>query len=62
MHCGKGKLFNLALILFCLWGGGGGHSLGVIQNFLMPLAGWEENVFNKKNSPGTPVTLQKKGL
>ena len=52
MYCGKGKLCHLALTL--VYGG----QLGVIRNILMPWGGGrEENVFNKKNSPGSLVTL-----
>ena len=35
----------------------GGAQFGVIQNILMPLGAWQENVFNKKNSPSSLVTL-----
>ena len=37
---------------FLFMGGG-----GVIQNNLMSLGGQEENVWDKENSPGPPVTL-----
>ena len=35
----------------------GGTVEGVIQNILMLLGGREENVFNKKKSPSSLVTL-----
>ena len=47
-------LFGSNTFLFMEGGGGGrGAQFGVIQNILMPLGVWEENVFNKKNSPSS---------